>query len=609
MARPAFETFSRAGPQPYIIAADGSDHTASRAVEVSFAGIVARRPRVAEVRKILMFRCPFRQKPSRPKFAQGFGSNCPFLPTPPPKPASSAGYDLVKQARLNKQAHIANGNTTLSISWSGTQLVAKPVISLSYLLPLPSSVYHRALPLQARPQHSPEARPDCLPFVTASPQTTPLLQGSAQTAHPHTRSGRRVSFLDHTGIRHFYKPPKPKVRGPTFHKHPGSNGISGIHNLNTSRAPPPRGTPGAEQADEECPPKAKEPHAQSRGANRRRARRALYRSWRRQCKQCLVHGAGSRTPVPSQLTKATPRAKWFRQAMLWQHTVQTRHKRKKKVTQLPTTPPLPYRTKLRIGSLNVQGFADTLKLKSALQGHLVILSGNTRDKHAGVGAIISPHLRPYLMDVIQVNNRIVHLCFRKQGGAIHVVGAYAPHAGRDFEADRQPFWETLDEHLSRIPHPEPLYLTGDFNVRFQASHRHDEGVAGPHTYGKGVRYIDHTATSNRSLCIKTMQSLGMVEAASYLTPTLSQQITYRDKAAPPASWEQFILDPLVLQQLYSKIQPIFGDSSLEIAALTRSAAAPTPNQEPTTPGSYKIPEIRPHLRSGTVASLSHIVQV
>ena len=67
-----------------------------------------------------------------------------------------------------------------------------------------------------------------------------------------------------------------------------------------------------------------------------------------------------------------------------------------------------------------------------------------------------------------------------------------------------------------------------------------------------------------------MQSLGMVEAASYLTPTLSQQITYRDKAAPPASWEQFILDPLVLQQLYSKIQPIFGDSSLEIAALTRS---------------------------------------
>ena len=502
MARPAFETFLRAGPQPYIIAADGSDHTASRAVEVSFAGIVARRPRVAEVRKIsrvplLMFRCPFRQKPSRPKFALGFGSNCPFLPTPPPKPASSVGYDLVKQARLNKQAHIANGNTTLSLAWSGTQLVAKPVISLSNLLPLPSSVYHRALLRQARPQHSPEARPDCLPFVTASPQTTPLLQGSAQTAHSHASSGS-------TGIRHFYKPPKPKVRGPTFHKHPRINGIRGIHNLNTSRAPPPRGTPGAEQADEECPPKAKEPHAQSRGANRRRARRALYRSWRRQCKQCLVHGAGSRTPVPSQLTKATPRAKWFRQAMLWQHTVQTRHKRKKKVTQLPTTPPLPYRTKLRIGSLNVQGFADTLKLKSALQvmagnridvlllsetkstsyysyvseGHLVILSGNTRDKHAGVGAIISPHLRPYLMDVIQVNNRIVHLCFRKQGGAIHVVGAYAPHAGRDFEADRQPFWETLDEHLSRIPHPKPLYLTGDFNVRFQASHRHDEGVYG-----------------------------------------------------------------------------------------------------------------------------------
>ena len=170
------------------------------------------------------------------------------------------------------------------------------------------------------------------------------------------------------------------------------------------------------------------------------------------------------------------------------------------------------------------------------------------------------------MDVIQVNNRIIHLSFQKRGGAVHVVGAYDPHSVRDFEADRQPFWETLDEHLSRIPHPEP----GDFNVRFQASHRSDEGVTGPHTYGKGTRFIDHTATSNRALCIKTMQSLGMVEAASYITPMPVHHITYRDKAAPPASWEQFIMDPLILQQLYSKFQNLLHESSLEISALARS---------------------------------------
>ena len=159
---------------------------------------------------------------------------------------------------------------------------------------------------------------------------------------------------------------------------------------------------------------------------------------------------------------------------------------------------------------------------------------------------------------------------KKQGGSVHVVGAYAPHSGRNFEVDRQPFWEQLDEHLSRIPHPEPLYLTEDFNVRFQASHRNDEGVTGPHTYGKGQRYIDHTATSNRSLCVKTMQSLGMLEAALYITPAPSQQITYRDKAAPPASWEQFIVDPLILQQFYAQVQQRAPQASIEVAALIRS---------------------------------------
>ena len=50
-----------------------------------------------------------------------------------------------------------------------------------------------------------------------------------------------------------------------------------------------------------------------------------------------------------------------------------------------------------------------------------------------------------------------------------------------------------------------------------------------------------------------MKSLNMVEAASYLTPNMNQQITYKDKAAPPTSWSQFVLDPLIMQQLYSKL--------------------------------------------------------
>ena len=244
-----------------------------------------------------------------------------------------------------------------------------------------------------------------------------------------------------------------------------------------------------------------------------------------------------------------------------------------------TTPPLSYNSKLRIGALNVQGMADTLKVKSLVQlmdthrlgvimlsetrstsyysylseQHLVVLSGNNRDKYAGVGAIIHHRLRPHLVDVVQVNTRILHLIFNKKGRRVHVIGCYAPHSGLDLDSIRQPFWDTLEEYVERIPQPEPLYVTGDFNVRFQAAHPKDKGVTGPYVYGKGKRYIDHTASSNRSLCVRTMQLLDMVEVASYKSPNPVHHITYKDKAAPPTDWSQFVLDPLILQQFYHQL--------------------------------------------------------
>ena len=44
-----------------------------------------------------------------------------------------------------------------------------------------------------------------------------------------------------------------------------------------------------------------------------------------------------------------------------------RRKKAKKIKNLPTTTPLDYGSSLRFGGLNVQGFADTLKLKNAIQ--------------------------------------------------------------------------------------------------------------------------------------------------------------------------------------------------------------------------------------------------
>ena len=115
-----------------------------------------------------------------------------------------------------------------------------------------------------------------------------------------------------------------------------------------------------------------------------------------------------------------------------------------------------------------------------------------------------------------------------------------------------------------------MYITGDFNVRFQARRKNDEGVTGPFTYGKGTRYIDRNSSSNRSLCVNTMQRLDMVEVASYRTPDPMHHITYRDKAAPPKDWSQFLLDSLIIQQFYDVLHHQMGADSLVVAAKVRS---------------------------------------
>ena len=170
-----------------------------------------------------------------------------------------------------------------------------------------------------------------------------------------------------------------------------------------------------------------------------------------------------------------------------------------------------------------------------------------------------------------------------------MIGCYAPHSGLDLDSIRQPFWDTLEEYVERIPQPEPVYVTGDFNVRFQAAHPKDKGVTGPYVYGKGKRYIDHTASSNRSLCVRTMQLLDMVEVASYKSPNPVHHITYKDKAAPPTDWSQFVLDPLILQQFYHQLTHTMPGDTLAVAANIRSfLSVPEP-----LPPTQKTPTLDP----------------
>jgi len=485
----------------------------------------------------------------------------------------------------NKKMHALNGNTVLRLQDHIPSPTRTP-INLEQLLGYSKEgpeepVYSRSRMLQYRCREKDSAVLPVAASIT-TPALTPLLPSPT---NPHLgRTGRRHKYRNQHGVICFTKKPRPHLKGAV---------IKEFTNSNTCRKPPPRGAPGPPRGDEEFDPARVRTTAHAGGSARARRRRA-YRRWIRGCTKERVKKPGPSHPVPPKPKQAArTRAQWFKNTLHWQD--QMKRNRKRKSVNYPTTPPLPYGNKMKVGSLNVQGFADTLKLKNALQimeehhldvlmlsetrttsyysyqseKHLVILSGSQKDKYAGVGAIIAPRVRPHLLDVIQDSTRLLHLVFKQRGGNMHIVGAYAPHSGLDYEEVRAPFWDSLEERIAKIPQPEPIYLVGDFNVRFQAQHKHDEGVTGPHTYGKGTKYIDHNAQSNRSLCVRTMQLLGMVEAASWITPNPIHHITFKDKAAPPPDWSQFVLDPIPMQQLYSHIESQVQDLDL---ALSVSAA-------------------------------------
>ena len=492
------------------------------------------------------------------------------------KHSGMEGFSIVKQQLHNKLMHAMNGNTTLRLQWKGSEIQAHTQANIIQCLQAP--FYHSTLhstPLSQTSgsrvgiyEHTPitpsaplNTKQDCIKqedffmsklqlsrefmlsirnamnFDESAPQIATRFVGTARPAtpvHNNPRTGRRIGFRNQEGKQFFKK--RPKAR---------RDWVCRIHGIKqSSRTPPPVGAPGSHfGTNKECAPQQAPAKVFSRGAYRRRLLRRAYRKWSREHKQACGQGVGSPNTAGSLPKKATQsRASWFRKSLYWQQ----HHVRRKKVrtTNYPTTTPISYGYRFRLATLHVQGFPDTLKLKNCIQlmkehkldvlfltetksqsyytytseQHLVILSGNHLDMNAGVGAIIHPTIRPHLLDIIQVNPRLLHLSFKKKGGNIHLIGAYAPHAGLPFEEFREPFWDNLEQHLSRIPQPEPIYLTGDFNVRFQAQHKHDQGVTGPYTYGKGPRYIDHNAECNRSLCVTTMMLNNTVEVAYTKNP-------------------------------------------------------------------------------------------
>ncbi|XP_070054905.1 uncharacterized protein [Nicotiana tomentosiformis] len=88
-------------------------------------------------------------------------------------------------------------------------------------------------------------------------------------------------------------------------------------------------------------------------------------------------------------------------------------------------------------------------------------SGVLKGKN-GVGILVDRELRESVVEVRQVNDRLMSIKLVVRESTLNVVSVYAPQAGLDEEVKRR-FWEGLDEIVHSIPPVERLFIEGDFN--------------------------------------------------------------------------------------------------------------------------------------------------
>ena len=376
-----------------------------------------------------------------------------------------SGFDLWLQAHLNSLIHALIGNTTTNprIISLGSSIPANTTRkneseSQEPTFPLNILKLSKEALLELRPSKNPEPLPLNLPV------THPIILSKSRT-------GRRKCGYTASGSKFYYtcrskksSPPRPNLQNssPQAVKPP----------------PPQRGTPGVASATvEESTPQSPPPSSLLGWGARARGRR-FYRQWRRLARENMgnasVRGGDPLTAVNQCRLKGIRNATAFRNLVLKKTTLCSR---RQPIQRPQATPQLSYGIRLRIGTQNVQGMMEILKHQSVLQllkdtqldllfltethaksyyafhsqQNLFIVNGNNKDKWSGVTAVITPHLQPFIKQVIQHTSRILQITLSSSSGDIHLIGVYAPHDKSDVETRKDPFWQKLEHIVSGIP--------------------------------------------------------------------------------------------------------------------------------------------------------------
>ena len=118
------------------------------------------------------------------------------------------------------------------------------------------------------------------------------------------------------------------------------------------------------------------------------------------------------------------------------------------------------------------------------EGASVILSGGPSGmrEYAGVGFLVAPIFRSYVISFKEYTDRIASLKLRVLGGQLRLILAYAPHGGHEY-CLRRSFYEELSNFLHKSKGYGPTILLGDMNARFHRQADGEEDVIGPYVFG------------------------------------------------------------------------------------------------------------------------------
>ena len=237
-----------------------------------------------------------------------------------------------------------------------------------------------------------------------------------------------------------------------------------------------------------------------------------------------------------------------------------------------------------------------------------------KEAFAGITTVVAPHVRPYLCEVVQHNPKHTTISINSNSGTVHFHEIHAPHDKLDYKTVKIQFWDTLDNHFSATPLPEPSYIIGDLNVRLHGRSNLEHQILGPHIFGKGPQLAKRGLTDNCTLFTNMLQGHDAEDVMTFKTPNL---VTYRDKSHPPQDWSTLLQTPsfcfIILLQMYDKTQSTHIDDSshLRIASKIRSFIAsetlpslPPPPKKTPCNGSPQYVQLELYILQASQATIS-----